>query len=417
MRARLRADRLATRLFVAQSLIVAAGALTLVLVAFAIAPGLFHGHLQHMMGMSAAMTRDLERALATTLLVSLAIAVGAGLVTSFAVSWFITRRLTRPIAELGAVATGIADGDYAARVPPSRLGVELSTLDSAFNRMAATLQSTERRRRELLADLAHELRTPIATVDSFLEGLEDGIIPAGEDTWRTLRDQTRRLRRLSDDIDGVSRAEERRLDLRLEPLDVDDVVDEAVRTAAAGYADKAVVLEHRASQLPARVLADPDRLREILDNLLGNALRHTTAAGTVTVTTSPRPGEVDVAVADTGEGIAAEHLAHVFDRFYRADPARSRATGGSGIGLTIARALAQAHGGRLRAASDGLGAGATFTLTLPTVPAHGGEQQHEQPARESDGVPGEHGRPFGSEAAIRPLQRPRDAGVESPWKV
>ena len=368
MRPALRTDRLSTRLFIAQSLIVAAGAVTLVLVAFAIAPGLFRGHLRHMMGMSADMTNDLESALLTTLLASFGLAVGAALVTSLAVSWFITRRLAGPLSELSGVATRIADGDYAARMPPSRLGSELAAVDDAFNRMAATLQNTERRRLELLADLAHELRTPIATVDSFLEGIEDGVIPATPDTWRTLRDQTRRLDRLADDIDGLSRAEERRADLRIEPLDADAVVDEAVRAAATGYADKGVVLEHRASPAPARVLADPDRLREILDNLLGNALRHTPMGGSVTVTTSSSAEEVTIAVADTGEGIAAEHLPHVFDRFYRADPARSRATGGSGIGLTIARALAQAHGGRLHAASPGLGAGATFTLTLPTIP-------------------------------------------------
>ncbi|MEH0844821.1 ATP-binding protein [Micromonospora sp. CPCC 205711] len=355
-------------MFIAQSLIVAAGAVTLVLVAFAVAPGLFRSHLHHMMGMSAGLTHDLESALLTTLLVSLGVAVGAALVTSLAVSWFITRRLAGPLAELSGVATRVADGDYTARMPPSRLGSELAAVDDAFNRMAATLQNTERRRLELLADLAHELRTPIATVDSFLEGIEDGVIPAGPDTWRTLRDQTRRLDRLADDIDGLSRAEERRADMHSEPLDVDVVVDEAVRAAATGYADKGVVLEHRGDPASGRVLADPDRLREILDNLLGNALRHTPTGGSVTVTTSSSAREVSVAVADTGEGIAAEHLPHVFDRFYRADPARSRATGGSGIGLTIARALAQAHGGRLSAASAGIGAGATFTLTLPAMP-------------------------------------------------
>ncbi len=362
-------DRLAARLFAAQALIVAAGALTLVLVAGVVAPALFRVHVHSMMGpmMSDQTASDLEDALATTLLVSLAIAVGAALLTSLAVSWFITRRLTRPITHMAAVATRIADGGYDARVPPSGLGVEFATLDNAFNRMAAALQDTERRRRELLADLAHELRTPIATVDSFLEGIEDEVILAGPDTWSTMREQTSRLRRLVDDIDSVSRATERRLDLRPEPLNIDDVVDEAVRAASAAFADKGVRLRHRRSPTPARVEADPDRLREILDNLLSNALRHTPPPGAVTVSTTSRRAAVEVAVSDTGEGIAAEHLPHVFDRFYRADPARSRDTGGTGIGLTIARALAQAHRGDLHAASDGIGRGATLTLTLPTT--------------------------------------------------
>ena len=359
-------DRLAARLFAAQALIVVVGALTLVLVAVLVAPGLFRGHVSPMMGsMSSQMSRDLDQALAATLLLSLAIAVGAALLASLAVSWFITRRLTAPVTQMAAVAGRIASGDYAARVPASRLGVEFATLDNAFNRMTSALEDTERRRRELLADLAHELRTPIATVDSFLEGIEDDVIPANADTWRTMREQTSRLRRLVDDIDSVSRAEERQLDLRPHTLHLDHVVDEAVRAAAVAFADKGVILEHRPHPTPVAVQADPDRLREILDNLLGNALRHTPPTGAVTVTTTTRPHEVDVSVTDTGEGIAAEHLNHLFDRFYRADPARSRHGGGSGIGLTIARALAQAHGGNLRASSDGVGRGAVLTLTLP----------------------------------------------------
>ncbi len=364
------ADRLATRLFVAQALIVAAGALTLVLVAVVVAPGLFRDHVGHVMGpMSDPMMRDLDRALASSLLLALAIAVGAALLTSLAVSWFITRRITRPVVQMAAAAARIASGDYAARVPASRLGVEFATLDNAFNRMAGALQGTERRRQELLADLAHELRTPIATVDSFLEGIEDGVIPAGRDTWLTLRDQTGRLRRLVEDINSVSRAEERQLDLHPQPLRVDDIVGEAVRAAAAAYAEKGVVLHFRPNPVPAAVRGDPDRLREIFDNLLSNALRHTPTAGDVTISTTVRPDEVEVRVVDTGEGIAGEYLPHLFDRFYRVDPARSRRTGGSGIGLTIARAFAQAHGGSLSAASDGAGRGATFVLTLPADPA------------------------------------------------
>jgi signal transduction histidine kinase len=245
--------------------------------------------------------------------------------------------------------------------------VEFATLDNAFNRMAVTLQDTERRRREMLADLAHELRTPIATVESFLEGIEDEVIPAAPDTWRTMREQTRRLRRLVDDIDHVSRAAEQRLDLRPEAVDARDVVEAAVRAASAGFAEKGVRLTHRQDPTPTPAVADPDRVREILDNLLGNALRHTPSGGAVTVTTAAARDSAEISVCDTGEGIAAEHLPHLFDRFYRVDPARSRDTGGSGIGLTIARALARAHGGDLRAASDGVGTGATFTLTLPAV--------------------------------------------------
>jgi two-component system sensor histidine kinase BaeS len=370
MAAARRAGRgLATRLFAAQALIVLAGATTLVLVAVVVAPGLFRDHLRRAAGpVPADLARHLDQALASALLLSLAIAVTAALLTTLGVSWFMTRRLTHPVAQMAAAATRIADGDYQARVPSSQLGAEFALLDNAFNRMAATLQGTERRRRELLADLAHELRTPIATVDSFLEGIEDGVIPTNPDTWHTMRQQTARLRRLVADIDRVSQAEERQLDLHPEPVHVDDIVDEAIRGASAAFADKGVALHHRRAPTPARVHADPDRLREILDNLLSNALRHTPPAGAVTVATAVRPADVDMRVTDTGDGIAAAHLPYLFDRFYRADPARNRSTGGSGIGLTIARALARAHGGDLHANSGGPGHGATFTLTLPTTP-------------------------------------------------
>lgn len=366
MAAARRAGRgLATRLFAVQTLIVLAGGATLVLVAVVVAPGLFRDHLRRAGTMPDEVAGHLDEALASALLLSLAIAVTAALLTSLAVSWFITRRLTRPVAQMAAAATHIADGDYQARVPPSQLGTEFALLDNAFNRMAMTLQSTERRRRDLLADLAHELRTPIATVDSFLEGIQDGVIPTNAETWHTLRQQTARLRRLVADVDRVSRAEERQLDLRPQPVEVDDIVEGAIRGASAAFASKGVALRHRRAPTAADVRADPDRLREILDNLLSNALRHTPPAGTVAIATAVRLADVEVSVADTGDGIAAAHVPYLFDRFYRADSARSRATGGSGIGLTIARALARAHGGDLRAASDGPGLGSTFTLTLP----------------------------------------------------
>jgi signal transduction histidine kinase len=362
-----RGGRLATKLFAAQSLVVLSGALTLVLVAVVVAPGLFRDHVHRAIGpVSDTMADHLDQALARALLLSLAIAVAAALLASLAVSWFITRRLTRPIAHAAAAATSIADGNYEARVPDSRLGVEFATLDNAFNRMAGTLQHTQRRRRELLADLAHELRTPVATLDSFLEAIEDGVIGPSPDTWRTMREQTARLRRLVDDVDSVSRAEEGQLDLRPETLAIDDVVADAVRAATTTFAEAGITLKHHPSPTPQTVRADPDRIHEILNNLLNNALRHTPPGGAVTVASTAGRGEVHVTVTDSGVGIA-EHLPYLFDRFYRADPARSRSAGGSGIGLSIARALARAHGGDLRAASDGPDRGATFTLILPTI--------------------------------------------------
>ncbi len=362
---------LAARLFAAQLLIVLAGALTLVLVVIGVAPAFFRSHTREMMrgGMPGGTADDLDRALATTLLVSLSIAVGAAVVTSLAVSWFITRRLTRPIAQTADAAARIAAGDYGARAPTSRLGAEFARLDTAFNRMAAALDHTERRRRELLADLAHELRTPLATLDGYLEGVEDGVLPTSPETWQTMRDQTSRLRRLVDDVSTVSRAEERTLDLHSGPVDLVSLATEVVRSAEPEFRGRGVTLTLQHDRDPARVTGDHDRLREILDNLLANALRHTPAGGHVAVRVTARRDEAELTVTDDGEGIPAEHLPHVFDRFYRADPARSRATGGSGIGLTIARALVRAHGGTISAVSAGAGRGTRLTVTLPAARA------------------------------------------------
>jgi signal transduction histidine kinase len=359
---------LAIRLFRVQALVVGSGAVALVVIAVAITPGLFRDHLHDAVGsIPPELAYHLDQALLRALLVSLGLAVAAGLITALAVSWFMTGRLTAPITELAQAASRIADGDYQARVPPSRLGAEFALLDNAFNRMAAALHSTEHRRQELLADLAHELRTPLATLESFLEGVEDRVVPMSDSTWRTMREQTNRLRRLVDDIDSISQAEERRLTFAPHEVDLHRVVDEAIRAVSSGFADKGVALRRRHAPDPAWVKADPDRLREIFDNLLSNALRHTPTGGQVTVTTLVRGTSVESTVADTGEGVAAEHLPYLFDRFYRADPTRSRATGGAGIGLAIARALAHAHGGELRATSDGAGTGATFTLVLPVA--------------------------------------------------
>jgi signal transduction histidine kinase len=183
-----------------------------------------------------------------------------------------------------------------------------------------------------------------------------------------LRTQTGRLRRLAEDVASVSRAEVHQLDLHPEPAAPGDLVRDAVAAARPRYAAKGVALVERVEPDPPPVRVDRQRIGQVLGNLLDNALRHTPAGGTVTVTVAGTPAGVRLVVADTGEGIPAADLAHVFERFYRVDAARDRAHGGSGIGLAIVRALVHEHGGRVTAASDGPGSGATFTVTLP---AHG----------------------------------------------
>jgi signal transduction histidine kinase len=219
----------------------------------------------------------------------------------------------------------------------------------------------------LLADLGHELRTPVATIEAYVDAAEDGVTVADEDTWAVLRTQTTRLRRLTEDIAAVSRAEEHQLDLHLRRVTAVELVGAAISAARHRYDAKDVGLRDvTAADLPP-LDADPERIAQVLGNLLDNALRHTPSGGRVTVTADYDPVGIRFAVTDTGEGIAAEHLPHVFERFYRADESRDRTHGGSGIGLAIVRAVVAEHGGRVAASSDGPGMGAVFSVTLPAA--------------------------------------------------
>jgi signal transduction histidine kinase len=359
---------LAARLLIAQILVIAAGAVTFAFVALAAGPALFRTHVRQAVGVvSPALTRHLDDAFATGAGIAIGVGSGAALLTAAGVSLLVTRRVSRPIRGLAAAATAVAAGDYTARVPEAGLGPEIDALTGAFSTMAAQLESTEITRRRLLADAAHELRTPLATLDGFLEGLADGIRAPTNDTWNVMAAQTARLRRLAEDISTVSQAEEHRLPLRLAAINLNPVVAAAVLAARPGYDAKGVTLTSQLAEDLPDLAVDAERISQVLDGLLVNALRHTPASGGVTVRTRASGPAVEITVTDDGDGIAAEHLPHIFDRFYRADPARDRAHGGSGIGLTIARALVAAHGGMLTAASEGIGRGARFTISLPTA--------------------------------------------------
>jgi signal transduction histidine kinase len=358
---------LAGKLLLAQLLVIVAGATTLALVALAIAPGLFREHVRDALGVVPEdVAGHLDEAFEDAVLLALGIAIAAAAITAAAVSWFLSVRIVRPIGKLGEAAERIARGSYGERVPVTGSD-ELSVLASAFNDMAASLESAELRRRQLLSDLAHELRTPLATIEGYVEGVRDGVVPPTAETWSVLGTESGRIRRLVDDLQKVSRAEERQLDLRMRPLAPAAIVAQATQAAGPAYAAKGVGLDTAVANHLPPVAADGDRIGEVFANLLDNALRHTPAEGRVEVRAEGRGEEVEFTVADSGEGIAPEHLGRVFERFYRVDSGRTRARGGSGIGLAIARALVEAHGGRIRAESDGPGAGARFVVTMPTA--------------------------------------------------
>ena len=361
---------LGARLLAAQGLVILAGSATLLTLALTLAPGLFRDHLRQAAGpVPPELAGHINEAFARAVLLALLVAMAAAALTAFAVSLLVARRLVRPVAAMAAAAPRIAAGRYDVRVSASGLGAEFEALGRSFDEMAAALAATERVRADLLRDVAHELRTPLATIRAYVEGLADGVVTPDALTAATLEAELDRMQRLVGDLDTVSRAEERQLDLHLRPVVPADLVTAAVEAARPSFTSKGVGLAARVEPGTPPVLADADRLHEVLANLLDNALRHTPAGGQVTVAAQSRGGEVELVVRDNGEGIPSDQLPRVFERFYRVDAGRSRTRGCSGIGLTIARALVEAHGGRIRADSAGPGTGAALTVTLPAVTA------------------------------------------------
>lgn len=361
-----RRPRFGTRLLAAQSLVLVAGALTAWLVASMVGPDIFRGHLEEAgVAHAEAETQHVEEAFASALLLSIGLALVVAVVAALAVSWYFSRRVQRSIASVADAASQIAAGQYGNRVHDAGLGDEFATLTATYNTLAARLETTATSRRQMLADLAHEMRTPLATIEAHLEAVEDGVRGLDDETLAVIRSATRRLGRLAEDIAAVSRAEEGKLDIAPVLGDAASLATAAVDTVRDRYTARGVALETKLATTDT-LRVDPDRIGQVLANLLENALRHTPEGGTVTLACRRLDRWIEYTVTDTGEGIALEHLPHIFDRFYRADTARDRRHGGSGIGLAIAKALVEAHGGGISATSRGVGQGATFTVRLPT---------------------------------------------------
>jgi signal transduction histidine kinase len=266
-------------------------------------------------------------------------------------------RYTRAVGGLMDAADRVAAGDYEARIDLSSSG-QLRRLGTSFNQMTERLETNERRRRELLADMAHELRTPLQVIRGSVEGMLDGLYGADPERLRTMLDETELMARLLDDLRTLSMAEEGVLPLHREPADMRILAEDAIRSLEQTANDKTVTLTLEASD-PAPLDADPVRLAEVLQNLLSNAIRHTPPGGRVLVRVSATKAGVRTQVRDTGPGIDAELLPHVFDRFVR-----SADTGGTGLGLAIAKRLVEAHGGTIEATQPA-GGGTSIGFTIP----------------------------------------------------
>jgi histidine kinase len=295
---------------------------------------------------------------------ALVVAALAATIVGLATSILLVREILRPLQQLAASSRRIAGGNYDERVT-APLTDELREVAQSFNQMAETLAQVEHQRVTLIGNVAHELRTPLAGLEGYLEGLLDGVLPGDPETISAMQHEVRRLRKLVDDLQHLSRVEAGQVTIQPHHFDVVALVNRIVAHLRPQLIEQCLQVAIEAPEKEALAYADPDRTAQVLVNLIGNAIRYTPEDGCITIRVRCDPTHVQVVVEDTGIGIPAEALPYLFERFYRVDPSRSRASGGSGIGLTIARHLARAMGGEITAASPGIGKGSVFTLILP----------------------------------------------------
>jgi signal transduction histidine kinase len=306
----------------------------------------------------------------------------AGILIALVVGLFslaLAHRFTRPIMRLTRAAERLKRGQYAERVPASTSQDELGMLAQTFNEMATQieadvneLRNQEQVRRELIANIAHDLATPLTAIQGFSEAMADNMLPdpqAQQETAQRIGREVQRLRRLVADMQNMTAIESGRLRLDLAPLDMHSLIDETLAVIAPECENKGITLLNQTNRNTPTVMADSDRITQVLLNLLDNARRHTPSEGIITVNAATRGQELCVWVSDTGQGIDAKDVPHIFERFYRADRSRAASTGGSGLGLAIVKAIITAHGGKIWAQSaPGKGTTIAFTLLLIKTP-------------------------------------------------
>lgn len=288
------------------------------------------------------------------------VAIGIALIITFLLS----RRILSPVKALTSAAQRFGHGDFSQRVNIKDKG-EMRELAKAFNSMASDLERVEQYRRNMVADIAHELRTPLSNIKGYLEAILDGVKKPDIETIQSLSEEATLLSRLVDDLQELSLAEAGKLKLDFKPEDIGNIVKQVIRAMQEQVTAKGLLIFTNLPATLPKVNIDSHRISQVLRNLLKNAITHTEKGGSITITAQEQSGWVKVSVADTGEGIPPEALPYIFERFYRADKSRTRATGGSGLGLTIAKELVEAHGGKIEAQSE-LGKGTCVTFTIPT---------------------------------------------------
>ena len=286
-----------------------------------------------------------------------------GVVVATVVTFLMSRRILSPVESLAQAARGLSHGDFTQRVKVKSKD-EFGDLAIAFNTMAADLERTEQLRRNMVADVAHELRTPLSNIQGHLEAIRDGLLPAEPATLDSIHEEVLLLARLVEDLQELTLADAGQLTLIRQSADVADIARRAAAAAQPPAEARGLTIETDLPSQPAMAEVDPERIGQVLRNLLSNATTHTSEGGRIIVGLTDEDHELSVTVADTGAGIPPEDLPYVFERFYRVDRSRVRATGGAGLGLTIAKRMVEAHGGTISVESE-LGKGSRFTFTLP----------------------------------------------------
>ena len=366
--------RISTRLVLSHLMVAVIATLTTFLVVRWLAPGLYDATLMRAQqggrggGGGPAAGMGLRQEFAAAIDRALLAGAAAGVAAATILGVFVALRLSRTLGRLREATRRIAAGDYGARVdPPAE--TELAEVAGDVNTLGAALAQTEERRVQLVGEVAHEMRTPLTVIDGYVEAMMDGVLPLDEATLGLLVTESRRLRRLANDLSSLSRVEEGGVALVRTRIDLRDVTRDAAERLRPQTEDAGLNLEVELAPEPVLVDADVDRLGQLVTNLIGNAIRATPPGGRIGVSCRVSGGTARLVVNDTGEGLTPGSLERVFERFYRVPGRRSSAAdAGSGIGLTIARSIARLHGGDLLADSAGQGQGATFTLTLPVVP-------------------------------------------------
>ncbi|MBU7583653.1 MAG: HAMP domain-containing histidine kinase [Nostoc sp. TH1S01] len=356
---------LASRLFVSHLVVMIVGVVSFVIISKVSSPRFFVLHLERLQsqGLDLINVRtELVEGFETAWRRSTIWSVIVGTTAAGGLSYWVSKRIMQRLTEMEQITQKFAVGELDARLPLSDIP-ELNRLGTSFNRMAASLEGVEARRRELISDMTHELRTPLTVVRGYLEELADGEIEPSPEIYRRLAKETRRLERLVNDLQELSKAEAGHLPIKIQPINLLPLFESLVERFSEQLLEDGPLLRLDCPVPLPIVLADVDRTEQVLVNLLGNAIRYTTE-GTITLQVWPEASKLWIAVIDTGIGISPEDLPHVFERFWRADQSRDRHSGGTGIGLTISRHLVELQGGQIQVESE-LGIGSTFRFCLP----------------------------------------------------